>query len=230
MPIKIKCSACSNKLTVPDSYAGKRGKCPKCGEQIRIPAESEPDDKFGIQVGEPENQQKSISGIPNFADQDAVSGLSGPSISIPATAVPDLFAPPNSEAANPFAVTPGKKGKKVVSSVKPSRQHLQLTNYNLRQIGVLSTATTLAIIYAILGLIFGLFIAGLTIIASIVGSSSVPQGGGDLLAVGIGSALFVVIIYPVMLCIVGFIGGALMAFLYNLAAMLTGGIEFRFGD
>ena len=229
MPIKIKCSACSNKLTVPDSYAGKRGKCPKCGEQIKIPAEPETEDNLAIQVGEPENQQQSISGIPNFADQDSAGGLSAPSISVPATAAPDLSAPSNSEAANPFAVTPRKKSKNVKNPTKASRRPLELTSSRLQQIGVLSTATTAAVIYAILGLILGLLIAGLTMILSIIGFSSVPQGGGNLLAVGIGYSLFMVIFYPIMLGIGGFIGGALMGLLYNLAAKLTGGVELKFG-
>ncbi len=37
MPIKLKCS-CGQSLTVPDSLAGKTGKCPKCQAAIRIPA------------------------------------------------------------------------------------------------------------------------------------------------------------------------------------------------
>jgi hypothetical protein len=37
MPIRVSCS-CGHALSVPDAYAGKSGKCPKCGETIRIPA------------------------------------------------------------------------------------------------------------------------------------------------------------------------------------------------
>ncbi len=37
MPIRVSCS-CGHALSVPDAYAGKSGKCPKCAQTIRIPA------------------------------------------------------------------------------------------------------------------------------------------------------------------------------------------------
>ncbi len=37
MPIKVTCSACGVTLSTPDSSAGKTGKCPKCGHQLKIP-------------------------------------------------------------------------------------------------------------------------------------------------------------------------------------------------
>lgn len=40
MAIKVKCK-CGQVLSVPDDKAGKSGKCPKCGELIRIPAATE---------------------------------------------------------------------------------------------------------------------------------------------------------------------------------------------
>lgn len=41
MPIKLKCS-CGQVLNVPDSLAGKTGKCPKCQAALRIPAATAP--------------------------------------------------------------------------------------------------------------------------------------------------------------------------------------------
>jgi predicted Zn finger-like uncharacterized protein len=38
----ITCSNCESKIRVPDSAAGKKGKCPKCGTVIAIPAAEEP--------------------------------------------------------------------------------------------------------------------------------------------------------------------------------------------
>ena len=38
MPIEIRCPKCGRKLNVPDKYAGKRAKCPKCQGVIEIPA------------------------------------------------------------------------------------------------------------------------------------------------------------------------------------------------
>lgn len=40
MPIKVTCAGCGVSLTTPDTSAGKRAKCPKCGQAIEIPAAS----------------------------------------------------------------------------------------------------------------------------------------------------------------------------------------------
>lgn len=37
MPIIVHCPGCSQKLKVPDSMAGHRAKCPKCGQVMRFP-------------------------------------------------------------------------------------------------------------------------------------------------------------------------------------------------
>lgn len=37
MPIKVTCEACGKTLTAKDDYAGKRTKCPGCGEPLTIP-------------------------------------------------------------------------------------------------------------------------------------------------------------------------------------------------
>lgn len=39
MPIKFKCK-CGHVLTVPDKFAGKNGKCPKCQDSVRVPVPS----------------------------------------------------------------------------------------------------------------------------------------------------------------------------------------------
>lgn len=38
MPIDVSCPSCSGSFKVKDEYAGKRAKCPKCGEPMTIPA------------------------------------------------------------------------------------------------------------------------------------------------------------------------------------------------
>lgn len=37
MPIRFKCSTCNSEIAVDDRFAGKRGKCVKCGEVLHIP-------------------------------------------------------------------------------------------------------------------------------------------------------------------------------------------------
>jgi phage FluMu protein Com/ribosomal protein S20 len=43
MPIQFRCSHCNKRVQAPDAAAGKKAKCPVCGELIEVPAE-EPDD------------------------------------------------------------------------------------------------------------------------------------------------------------------------------------------
>src|SRR5690606_36309341 len=42
MAIQVTCSACQYHFAVPDAYAGKRGKCPKCSAVIVAPAAESP--------------------------------------------------------------------------------------------------------------------------------------------------------------------------------------------
>src|SRR5438552_17608004 len=41
MSIPIRCEPCDADLKVPDRLAGKKAKCPRCGEVIPVPASSE---------------------------------------------------------------------------------------------------------------------------------------------------------------------------------------------
>ena len=40
MPVKIRCTACSTVLNIPDRARGKKIKCPKCQAKLRVPAET----------------------------------------------------------------------------------------------------------------------------------------------------------------------------------------------
>jgi predicted Zn finger-like uncharacterized protein len=44
--MQITCSNCQSKIRVPDSAAGKKGKCPKCGTVIAIPAAEAPTEEL----------------------------------------------------------------------------------------------------------------------------------------------------------------------------------------
>jgi len=37
MPIKFQCPVCYKELTAPDEAAGRGGKCPRCGEKVKVP-------------------------------------------------------------------------------------------------------------------------------------------------------------------------------------------------
>lgn len=44
MPISVTCTACLYETKVPDSAAGMKGKCPKCGSIVRVPKPETPID------------------------------------------------------------------------------------------------------------------------------------------------------------------------------------------
>jgi len=92
----------------------------------------------------------------------------------------------------------------------------------IKKIGILSMAKFHALLFAILGLLLGLFIATLGPLfsaASAVTGQSFPFAGLGFLAI---------IILPIMYGIMGFVGGAIGAVIYNLIARWIGGIEVEF--
>ena len=80
----------------------------------------------------------------------------------------------------------------------------------IKKLGVLSVAKLQAVLMAIVG-----FIAGLSFAVF-----------GDILFPGLG--LLTIVIMPIIYAIMGFIGGAIGAFLYNIVAGWVGGIEIEF--
>ncbi len=75
----------------------------------------------------------------------------------------------------------------------------------------------LALLYGIMGLIFCPFLLLASLFSSHAGS---PQRAG-ILALGTGFALLLPFLYGAM----GFIGGVISAFIYNIIAKWIGGIE-----
>ncbi len=91
----------------------------------------------------------------------------------------------------------------------------------LKRVGILSGAKVLGLLYAALGLIFGGIFSFVSVLGAAAGSG---RGGAGGLLFGVGA----VIILPIFYGIVGFIGGALTAVLYNLIAHVAGGLELEF--
>jgi len=90
----------------------------------------------------------------------------------------------------------------------------------LRRFGVLSLGKFMAVLYAIIGLIFGVLFA----LVSLIGGGMV---GGDSGAMGMlgGFGLLSIVIFPVLYAIIGFIAGLIGGLLFNLTAKVSGGIE-----
>jgi len=87
----------------------------------------------------------------------------------------------------------------------------------LKAIDVMSLATVSAIIAAIWGLVSGIFTAlGLSMFSAIPGMEAVPMAGFGFATV---------LIAPIVAAIIGFVGGAISAFIYNIVAEKFGGVK-----
>ncbi len=98
----------------------------------------------------------------------------------------------------------------------------------VKKFGVLSAGKVLGALYALLGLIIGAFTALFSLLGAAIGAAGAEstEGAGAALGgvfIGVGSIIF----FPLFYGILGFIGGLLSAFLYNLIAGLIGGVKIE---
>lgn len=86
----------------------------------------------------------------------------------------------------------------------------------LKSVGVLSVAKICAVFYAIIGLIYGIFLAA--VIGPLAEAMGIPMMGstGGIVAILMGLILG---------AICGFIIGAIVALIYNVLAAVLGGIR-----
>ncbi len=92
----------------------------------------------------------------------------------------------------------------------------------LKRVGVFSWGLVSCIWYVGLGLIIGGFITLMTLLGFAFNTGNETGMLGMLLGVG------AILVAPLFLSIFGFFGGVITAFIYNLYAKWTGGIEMEF--
>ena len=92
----------------------------------------------------------------------------------------------------------------------------------LRSVGVLSVAKMMGAIYGLMGLIF-IPIFLIVAAAGMMGAGDNKMAGA---AAGVGMVVMALIM-PIMYGVIGFIAGAIGAFLYNFLAGRLGGIEMN---
>ena len=90
----------------------------------------------------------------------------------------------------------------------------------IRSIGVLSLAKIMGFVYGLLGLIIGGFVSILTLFG--INIIKTAQSGPESLV-----AILGVLLLPIIYGCVGFIGGIIVGFLFNLAAGWVGGLEVK---
>jgi hypothetical protein len=85
----------------------------------------------------------------------------------------------------------------------------------------MSLAKVLGVLYAVLGLFVGVIFAIVSVFGGLAAqaeSQGTPLAG---LLLGVGALVFMPIIYAVL----GFVGGLLVAVIYNFVARFVGGVE-----
>jgi hypothetical protein len=92
----------------------------------------------------------------------------------------------------------------------------------VKSVGVMSVAKVMGVLYAALGLLFVPFFLLAGLIGSVAGQKS-PMSGIAGLGFGVGMAIFMPFLYGAL----GFVFGALGAFLYNVVAKRAGGFELE---
>lgn len=90
----------------------------------------------------------------------------------------------------------------------------------IKSVGVLSVGKIMGILYAALGLLVVPFF----LLISALGALSGERPAGF----GLASAIVFTFFIPIMYGVIGFVGGVITAFLYNLVAERFGGIEIEF--
>jgi len=103
-----------------------------------------------------------------------------------------------------------------------------MSRLRINKMGVLSVAKIQAVIGLVVGLIVGVIYALLILIYTLLGASLV--GSDARMAVGGGGVVIAIVAligFPILYTIIGFIGGAIGALVYNLCARMLGGIEME---
>jgi hypothetical protein len=90
----------------------------------------------------------------------------------------------------------------------------------VKKVGVMSLAKVMGIIYGALGLIFIPF-------ALIFAAASAVSGEASTMIGGMVGAIVIAVLAPFIYGCMGFISGALIAWLYNLIAGKFGGLELQ---
>jgi hypothetical protein len=103
-----------------------------------------------------------------------------------------------------------------------------MNKLRIRKLGVLSFAKMQGVMGLVIGLIIGV-IYGLIIIAYALLGASMLNGNSSLAVGGGGVVIGIVAMVgiPIMYGIIGFIGGAIGALIYNLFAGMVGGVEIE---
>ena len=96
----------------------------------------------------------------------------------------------------------------------------------IKKVGAWSAAKVMGATYALIGLIFGIFVA-LAALLGVLGAAANSGGLAEAIGFGIGGGLIGIVVLPIFYGIMGLIVGLISAALYNVVARLVGGIRIE---
>ena len=208
---KIQCTACEATMFSSVDPSGKRVKCPKCGERFVAQVMSEPPaPKSKPPVPEPENPFAGIAekaGVkPPIDDENPFAGIADQQ---------QASAP---SEANPFAApsTSGSLARGFDSRHAEDARDTITINY----IHPLQAGKNFAVFFGLMTVISLLFYVPIVLMIAVLA----PDAGAA--AAGIGVILFGYVILTLIVVVVGFVYGALGAFVYNkIIVRIAGGFR-----
>ncbi len=103
-----------------------------------------------------------------------------------------------------------------------------MNKLRIKKLGVLSFAKMQGVMGLVIGLLIGIIYGVIIILYSLLGASLVS--GDARFAVGGGGVVIGIVAmagFPIMYGIIGFIGGAIGALIYNVFAGFVGGVEIE---
>ena len=104
-----------------------------------------------------------------------------------------------------------------------------MAEITIRRFNVFSVAKIQGFLAFVIGLLIGVIYGFAFMIFGAAISSLAPQGDSQAMG-GVGAiviGLVIMIAVPILYSIIGFIGGAIGALVYNLAAGVVGGLKFE---
>ena len=97
----------------------------------------------------------------------------------------------------------------------------------VRRIKPMSLGKMLGVLYAVIGVMIGVIIALASAVGSTMAAGASPDSGPNPFALMAGMGIAAIIVFPLLYGLFGFIGGLIMAGLYNLFAGMVGGVEIE---
>lgn len=101
----------------------------------------------------------------------------------------------------------------------------------VRKIGVVSCGKVSGVLYALFGLLIGACVALFSLLGAGAMMAAHDESGAGAMGGAFGAIFGVgaIILFPLFYGILGFIGGLITAFLYNVVAGMVGGIDVDLG-